>query len=58
MDNNYVFLEKVDASTNALINTYDGYKTYVPSDWILDATNFQYVTILYNNDFKLSIFKE
>lgn len=57
-ENDFVFLEKVDANTNMLINKYDGYKTHVPGDWKLDNTNFQYVTNLYNDDFKLSIFKE
>jgi energy-coupling factor transporter ATP-binding protein EcfA2 len=48
----------VDNNTNILVNNYDGYTTSVPSDWQLDNTNFQYITTLYNDDFKLSIFKE
>ena len=56
--NDFVFLEKGDNNTNMLINKYDGYKTQVSSDWKLDNSNFQYVTNLYNNDFKLSIFKQ
>ncbi len=56
--NDFVFLETVDANRNMLINEYDGYEMSVPNDWKLDNTNLEYVTNLYNDNFKLSIFKQ
>ena len=58
IDNKYVFLEKIDINTNALVNKYDGFQICVPHNWKLDNANFQYVTNLYNEHFKLSIFKQ
>jgi mannan endo-1,4-beta-mannosidase len=58
MDSEFVYMDNIDDKANILINKYDGYKTLVPNDWKLDNTNFQYVTVLYNNNFKLSIFRE
>jgi mannan endo-1,4-beta-mannosidase len=57
-ESNFVFLETFDANRNKLINKYDGYEISVPNDWKLDNTNLECVTNLYNNNFKLSIFKQ
>jgi mannan endo-1,4-beta-mannosidase len=53
-----VFLQMLDYNTNVLVNKYEGYTTKVPSGWKLDNTDFQFVTSLYNDDFKLGIFKQ
>ena len=57
-ENNLVYLESVDKETNILVNKYDGYSLVVPRDWALDNVNYEQATILYNVDFKLSIFKQ
>jgi mannan endo-1,4-beta-mannosidase len=58
LENNLVYLESGDKETNILINKYDGYSLIVPRDWALDNVNYEQATILYNVDFKLSIFKQ
>lgn len=58
VESDLVYLEQSNPQAYFLINKYDGYKIEVPSDWKLDNTNLEYVTNLYNDNFKLSIFKE
>jgi mannan endo-1,4-beta-mannosidase len=58
LENSLVYLETADSETNTLINKYDGYTLIVPRDWNLDNVNYEQATILYNEDFKLSIFKQ
>lgn len=58
MVNDLVFLQQLDNDTNILINKYDGYIINVPNHWKIDNVNFQYVTNLYTDNFKLSIFKQ
>jgi mannan endo-1,4-beta-mannosidase len=58
LENNLVYLENADDESKFLINKFDGYSLAVPKDWNLDNVNFEQATILYNIDFKLSIFKQ
>lgn len=58
MVNDLVFLQQFDNDTNILVNKYDGYRINVPSHWRIDNANFQFVTNLYTDNFKLSIFKQ
>ena len=58
LENDFVYLEEINAENNILVNKYDNYKLQIPKNWKLDNTNFQYVTNLFNDSFKLSIFKE
>lgn len=53
-----VYLEEKDNHSNILINKYDGYSLTIPKDWQLDNVNFEQAVILYNEDFKMSIFKQ
>ncbi len=53
-----VRIEPLDEAGQLLVNEFDGYRAPIPAGWILDDRNYEHATILYNDDLKLSVFRQ
>jgi mannan endo-1,4-beta-mannosidase len=53
-----VRIESLDGGGHLLVNEFDGYRAPIPTGWMLDDGNFEHATILYDDDLKLSVFRQ